>query len=72
MSTNTPVFERVLGFDIESIKQEILSEDFLSVWRITQPSRARIPFCEGFRVVIQDQIIVTIEGRRDKKKAIKR
>lgn len=65
-------FERVLGFDIDTIKQEILSEGFLAIWKILQPSRARIPFCEEFRVVVQDQVIVTIVGRRDKRKGIKR
>jgi len=65
-------FERVLDFDIDSIKQEILSGTFLSVWRVCQPSRARIPFCEEFSVVVQDKVIVTIVGRRDKRKGIKR
>ena len=39
---------------------------------LSAPPRAWIPFYEGFRAVIQDQVIVTIVGRRDKKKGIKR
>lgn len=65
-------FERVLGFDMQIIKQDILSDAFLSIWKILEPARARIPFCEGFSVVVQDQIIVTIVGRRDKRKGLKR
>lgn len=65
-------FERVLGFDIEIIKRDILSDAFLSIWKILEPARARIPFCEGFNVVVQDKIIVTIVGKRDKRKGQKR
>jgi len=62
-------FERVLGFDIEEVKKDILSEKFVKVWKICQGSHAKIPFMEGFKAVVQENMVVTIIGRKQKNNA---
>ena len=52
-------FERILGFDLEKIRQEILTPDILNL--IDFAKSGKVPFQQGHHLVCRDRIIVTIE-----------
>ncbi len=64
--------ERVLGLERKEIENDILSERFTKVWKICRGSHAKIPFRDGFRAVVQENRVVTILGRREKRNAKKK
>jgi len=53
-------FERVLGYDLEKIGKEILSEDILKMME-TLGSSGKYPNQKGYRLVIKNNVVVTIE-----------
>ena len=52
-------FERVLDFDIELVKKEILSNELLTLIEFSGNANGKYPFKDG-RVVLKNSTIVTI------------
>ena len=53
-------FERVLGYDLQEISKEILSEDVLALME-TLGNSGKYPNKKGYRLVLKDNVVVTIE-----------
>ena len=52
-------FERVLDFDLDLVKEEILSNELLSLIEFSGSANGKYPFKDG-RVVLKNNTIVTI------------
>jgi len=51
-------FERVLGFDLEAIRSQLVTDDIAAV--INQTGSGKIP-AKGCRLVFKDRVVVTLE-----------